>query len=312
MMKKLNLLFLMIIALAGNLPDCAQQKSKGTQGSASPAPATTPRDKDKPVVMENEVRQIAAGSHCTVFESLVLVVRDASTYAALKELNLNLPEQSADFFASHAVIAAFLGQRRTGGFSVAISSGTSGEVQIKEVIPKGMVTMALTTPFKIVSVPVATDTPLSLELDQTWRDRLRAYRIANGELTITGGFAGIHETVKLAGGIQVMRYERWATLIFDLKSEGKRSPRQMRDVASGAVQETGQLALAYLTSAALTGAVRSPFRVTGGFTGDEQDLSLKLVTASSAQVSDNFDASGSLTATAIGPRPPNRAVTGKQ
>ena len=226
-------------------------------------------------------------------------------------LNLNLPDENVDFFKSHAVIAAFLGQRRTGGFAVDISPGADGEIQVLEQNPKGrMVTQVLTTPFKIVSVPASTDASIALALDATWKERLRAYRVTSGQLSITGGFAGIHESSGLDGSLQIMRAGAWATLIFELKSTAKVKTRQLRDVASGTVTDPGGLSLPRLDSHALSGAVQSPFKATGQFTEDETQLSLDLETISAAQISDNFQAKGSLKATATTPRPPNRAITG--
>jgi len=105
-----------------------------------------------------------------------------------------------------------------------------------------------------------------------------------------------------------MRESTLATFVFEFKSTGKRRT-QLRDVASGAVTGLGQVSLAYLDAHALSGAVQSPFKATGQFTSDEQELSLNLETVPSPHISDNFSARASLRATAITPRPPSRAVT---
>ena len=182
-------------------------------------------------------------------------------------------------------------------------------LQVVERVPKGMVTMVLTTPFKIVAVPVETGAPLALSLDATWKESWRTYRLASGELTVSGGFAGIHETSGLSGILQIMREGTMATLMFELKSSGKRQT-QLHDVASGVVVESGQVSLTYLDSHALSGAIQSPFKANGQFINDEQELSLNLETVPSPKISDNFNARVSLRATAITPRPPKRAITG--
>jgi hypothetical protein len=316
-MMKFSCLFLMLISFAGvvNMPECDRQKSKAPaqeQGKrATPAPTTTPGEKEKTGTMDGEIKELAAGSHCPVFESFVFVARDVHTYQALRILNISLPDQDADFFNSHAVIAAFLGQRRTGGFGVNISQATDGVVQVAERIPKGMVTMVLTTPFKIVAVPVKSDAPIALSLDATWKSRWRNYRLTNGELTITGGFGGVHESSALEGTLQIMRERTLATFTFQLRSTGKRKA-QMLDVASGTVTESGQVSLAYLESQALSGAIQSPFKATGQFNSDEQELTLSLETVPSPHISDNFSGGASLRAIAITPRPTNRAITGEQ
>jgi hypothetical protein len=318
-MMKLSGVCLMLISIAGivSIPNCDQQKLKtpsGQQGnSAKPVPATTPPGKEKPAPMDGDITELAAGSHCTVFESFVLVARDQETYSALREMNLNikLPDENDDFFKSHAVIAAFLGQRSTGGFGVDVSRSADESIKIVELNPKGrMVIQVLTTPFKIVSVPVSADASISLSLDENWKDRLRTYRVTGGELTVSGGFAGIHESSSLAGTLQVMRIGAWATVIFELTSTSKGQARQLRDVASGSVTEAGGLSLARLDSHTLSGAIQSPFKATGQFTTDETQLSLNLETVAAGGISDNFNARASLKATAITPRPPNRAITG--
>jgi hypothetical protein len=207
------------------------------------------------------------------------------------------------------VIAAFLGQRRTGGFAVEIKQDIAGVVQVSERTPRGMVTMGLTTPFKIVAVPLEMDKQLTLTLAPTWNERWRTYRLSQGELTITGGFAGIHETSGLAGTLQIMGAGTLSTVLFDVKANGKRQ-MQMRDLASGTVSASGSVSLAYLDSHSLSGAIESPFRATGQFANDEKDLSLTLETVPAPQISDNFNGRVSLSATATTPRPPNRAITG--
>lgn len=316
-MMRLSGLFLMLVSFAGivSLHKCDQQKPKvGTEAQTNhntPAPTSTPGRKGDPGTMDSEIKQLAAGSHCTVFESFVFVARDSQTYAALASLNITLPTQDADFFKSHAVIFAFLGQRRTGGFGVEITQDADGVVQVVERKPNGMVTMVLTTPFKIVAVPVKTDGPIALSLDATWKERLRTYRVTSGELTITGGFAGIHQRSGLEGTLQIMRESTLATFIFAVKSTGKRQA-ELRDVASGTVAGPARVSLSYLDSYALSGAIQSPFKVSGQFTEDEKELTLNLETVESPNVSDNFSASGSLKAIATTPRPANRAVTGNE
>lgn len=316
---KLGGILFMLVSLAGILttPNCDHQNANApkNQGNrATPAPTPMPKEMETPVPTDGEIKELVAGAYCTVLESFVIVARDPETYAALRAMNQNikLPDEAADFFKSNAVIAAFLGQRRTGGFAVDISRGTSGEINILERSPKkgAMVIQVLTTPFKIVSVPANMDAPITLSLDATWKARLRNYQVTSGELNVTGGFAGIHESSGLAGTLQVMRADMWATFIFDLQSTNKAKTRQLRDVATGTATQDGVLKITRIDSHGLSGAIQSPFKATGQFTNDEAQLSLDLDTVSAAGISDNFQAKASLKATATTPRPPNRAITG--
>lgn len=307
----------MLVWFAGvaNMVQCNQHNSKlpaEEQGKrTTPAQRSTNEESERPGNMDGEIKQLAAGSHCTVSESFVFVARDLQTYQALESLKLNLPTQSPDFFKSHAVVAAFLGQRRTGGFSVEITQNAAGGVQVIESKPKGMVTMVLTTPFKIVAVPVKADGTIALTVDATWQERLRSYRLTSGALTITGGFAGVHQTLGLEGTLQIMREKNLATFFFELQSTGKRQA-QMRDLTSGTVADSGSVSVSYLDSHSLSGAIQSPFKTTGQFTQDEMELTLNLETVDSPNITDNFSASASLKAIATTQRPPNRAITGSE
>jgi hypothetical protein len=319
-MKKFSALLLSLISLGSsmNVLTCDHRKSRESsqQQSSKTVPAPTPArgEQGSTGPTSSEIKELAVGNHSPVFESFALIARDGKTYAALQTLISSLPAQNAEFFKSHAVVAAFLGQRRTGGFGVEITRGSEGVVRIVEHAPaKGaMVTMALTTPFRIVAVPLEPDRPVALALDATWKDRLRPYRVTGGELSITGGFAGKSERLGLEGTLSVMRAGELATFVFEVQSVGDGKVRRLRDMASGLVDGSGQVSIARLDAFALTGAIQSPFQATGQFTENEQDLSLMLKTIPAPLISDNFAATGSLTATATAPPPPNRAITGKR
>jgi len=69
--------------------------------------------------------------------------------------------------------------------------------------------------------------------------------------------------------------------------------------------------LSHVDAFALTGALQSPFRVTGQFTENEQNLDLRFETIAAPNISDNFSATASLKALATAPQPANQAITGK-
>src|SRR5258705_10604249 len=101
-MMKVSGLFLMLVSFAGvlNIPECGRQKPAAhaeEQGKrATPAPTSTPGTKEKPGTMDSEIKEIAAGGHCTVFQSFVFLARNAQTYQALRTFNVNLPDQEAE------------------------------------------------------------------------------------------------------------------------------------------------------------------------------------------------------------------------
>jgi hypothetical protein len=247
-----------------------------------------------------DIRQIVESQRSTIAESFIIVARDVETYALLQQQVGNLPEQSAEFFGSQAVVAVFLGQRPTSGFAIDITAEPDGHIRVRErrPPPNAMVKMVLTAPLKVVAIPVSSNEGLSFSLDETWKDKLRDYRLTTGEVTVTGGFAGTIKKLTLQGTIKVMQAGSWATFIFDLESSSGKTIRTLLDIASGKVDSSGNVVLKRVDSFALTGAIQSPFRAAGEFTNNEHDLNLHLETIGAPQISDNFTAQGSLTATA--------------
>ena len=317
-MKSISALIIMLVWLGSsvNMLSCERNglkgnsSERGTNASSSPK---TPRQEGATVPSSSDIKELAAGNRSSIFESFVLVARDVQTYAALRAMHSGLPEQSPDFFKSSAVIAAYLGQRRTSGYSVVITRESDGHLRIAEHAPSKdtIVKMVLGAPFKIVATPVDTDRPVILSLDDTWKQRSRPYRVTSGELLITGGFAGVKEKRVLEGGLSIMRTGTLATIVFELQSTGGKQPRKLRDTASGLVDGSGRISLLRVDASALTGAVQSPFRVTGQFTENEQNLNLSFETIAAPNISDNFSATASLKALATAPPPVNQAITGE-
>ena len=316
-MKKIGALVMMLVWLGSsmNLLSCERNGRKENpreRDANRSAPQQTPVEAGGTIVSNTDIKELAAGNRSSIFESFVLVARDVQTYAALRSIHSGLPDQAPDFFKSSAVIAAFLGQRRTSGYSVEITRESDGQVRIIEHAPSKdtMVKMVLTTPFKIVAIQFETDQPVTLSLDETWKQRSRPYRVTSGELAITGGFAGINDKQVLEGGLSVMRDKTLATIVFELQSTGGKQPRKLRDTASGLVDSSGALTISRVDAFALTGAIQSPFRASGRFTENEQKLELSFETVAAPHISDNFSATGSLKALATAPVPANQAITG--
>jgi hypothetical protein len=77
------------------------------------------------------MQQLSAGIHSTIAESFVLVARDLETYNSLRGTVKSLPDQSAEFFDSHAVVAIFLCTRPTAGYDIDVSIEGEGKIRIK-------------------------------------------------------------------------------------------------------------------------------------------------------------------------------------
>lgn len=276
--------------------------------AASPTPATAPANgAEKPA--DDAIKVLAQGGHASISESFIIIGRDMEIYAALRKLNAQLPELNADYFKTNTVIAVFLGQRRTGGYSVELKRDEKFGVRVAEQAPaKGTLTaQMITAPFKIVSVPLQPNERVQLALDPTWQNRLRPYRLASGNVTVSGGIAGRTEQAQLEGTFGVMREGKFATFIFDVRITGATKARTLQDAATGIVETDGRITIPRLDSFSLTGAIESPFRATGQFAANEDKLTLNFETVPAPNISDNFNGKGKLEANATAPAPARKA-----
>lgn len=290
-----------------------QSKSKKQTPQPAPMPAPDGENQLEPNA-SSDIKELAAGGYGTVREPFIFVARDAETYASLKKLNDKLPELGADFFKSNAVVAAFLGQRRSGGYGVRIERAAGGLLRISEKTPPkdAMVTMALTAPFRIVSIGVREESPLALELDAAWQEGARPYKVDGGEFVRMGGIAGRRESSTIKGDIRIMRHAQLATLFFALRGmSGEQGAHALQDTASGAVAPDGELTLASLDPGSFVPPPRYPLRARGNFRDNEGKLSLTFETTR-AKVNDGYGGQGKLEATATAPPPKKRAVDGDQ
>ncbi|MCA1567037.1 MAG: protease complex subunit PrcB family protein [Acidobacteria bacterium] len=283
-------------------PSTPQQPSPVTEG-----------EENLETKVAGEIKELAGGGHSSVRESFIAVARDAQTYGLLRRLHDKLPELGADFFKSNAVVAAFLGQRRSGGYGVRITraSAPGGGVRVSEKTPAkdAFTTMALTSAFQIVSVPVHEDRPLALELDASWQEAARPYTVGAGEFTRMGGFAGRPERSVLSGDLRVMRHAQLATVFFALAGTGAEGKRSLQDVTTGTVTPEGALALTRLDPGSFVPPPRYPLRARGQFAADEGKLSLTFEVME-AKVNDGYGGQGKLEAEATAPPPKKRAVDG--
>jgi hypothetical protein len=322
------LMFVALVLNATGASACAVKTREGANaGAQSPTKTQTKQQPQQPSTpipegeenletkVSGEIKELAAGGYSSVMESFIVVARDAQTYAELRRLHKNLPEHGADFFKSNAVVAAYLGQRSSGGYRVQITrggvAGASGVLRISEKRPAkdAFSTMALTSAFLIVSVPVHDERPLAFELDPTWQEAARPYKVSAGEFTRMGGFAGRRERSTLAGDIRIMRHAQLATLFFALEGTGAEGKYALQDVATGTLTPEGALTLARLDPGSFVPPPRHPFKARGQFADNESKLSLTFEVMET-KVNDGYGGQGKLEATATAPPPKKRAVDG--
>jgi hypothetical protein len=281
-----------------------QQTNKN---SSNNNPAVKPTPERVGDIVNSEVKILAEGAYGKITDAFVAVARDAEAYAALRELVNNLPQVDADFFKKNIVVAAFLGQRRTGGYGVRIVLSENNQLHVSSTSPPAdsMTTQALTAPFKVVSVPDLEHRSLSIEIDAAWNNETRPYRVSSGEFITGGGFGGRSEKLQLAGDIRISRLGKLVTFVFDLKSSGGTKTRSLRNVATGIVGPDGSIGNAVVDPGTLVDFPRSALGIKGSFQGDEEKLSLSFESLPS-NVADGYSGQGRLEAAATAPPPPKK------
>ena len=282
------------LLLSGGAGGCRASKNSSPQNQ----PRKTNEQKTIPIENENEtsgtLKVIAQGFHSSITDPFVAVVRDEATYAELAKLDPNLPKFNIDL-KTNIVIAAFLGQRNTGGFSVEVVQGAKGEIRISEKAPGKdvMVPQMITAPFKIVSIPIGGTAPVSISAGETFRPTAQLYRIDKGSFTISGGFAGRSETYSLAGKLQVTRLGNLVTVGFAVVSTGTSRERSLRDMATG-VMTDNSLAISRMSRGSLVDAPAGDLRVSGRF-GETNKLVLDFDTGA-ITVPDGYQGKGTIEA----------------
>ena len=220
--------------------------------------------------MEREVKTLAQGNY-PVDDAFVVVARDPETYSALRAVVGGIPELNADFFKAGAVVGAFLGQRRTSGYAAEITVASDGGVNVAESAPdpETPVKMVLSSPFRIVSLPLDHRQPFKIALGRTWRAAGRTYRLEAGEVTISGGGAGASKRLQLEGVARVIRHDRLVTFIFELKGAGA-----FESVVSGVSQTDRRVFINHLDVGPLAGRQTAPLRAAVEFKDDGRTFSL--------------------------------------
>ncbi len=282
-----------------------------TNKAASNSNAETSRGVEKAVnkAVNNDLKVLAEGGFSRVADTLLIVARDAETYAVLRaDAAPNLPELNADFFKSNAVIAAFLGTRRTGGYAVEISRGVNGVTRVSAISPEagGITAQVISSPFRIVAVPLTdVNASLSLDVGDAWKSMMRPYRVTDGDFTMSGGIAGRAEQFRFGGELRVMRFGKLATFAFALKNTDNAKARALNSISTGLVTENGKIRLALLDANSFVDNPSSALSANGQFTDGENNLALAFA-ALSSNVADGYSGQGNLKAVATAPPLPKR------
>ena len=249
-----------------------------------------------------ELKILAEGFHSSITNPFVAVIRDEETYLALNNLDANLPKLETEFFKSNILIAAFLGQRNTGGYSVKIVGRTDGAISVKEVKPgKGMMLpQMITSPFKMVSFPVRPSSPVPLVLDAAWNSSVRNYSVTKGKFTMTGGIAGRSEDFRLVGHVALQREQGLISLSFILRNSAQNNKIMLADFTTGTVQDSRGITFSILSAGSLVSPPNNGLRGMGKLTNGDGKLSIDFVSLPT-RIVDAFNGSGSIEAVRVVP-----------
>lgn len=251
-----------------------------------------------------EIKVLAEGGQSNIQDSFVAVVRDAETYAALRKLDGMLPDLKADFFETNAVVAAFLGERGTGGYGVEITRSADA-INVVERKPgkDAMVTQMITSPFKIVSVAGGAKSPLSLTVGETWQQRLSPFNISSGQFKMSGGIAGSSQEFTLEGELRIMvEGSSLVTFVFSVRGSDSARKRALIESATGTVTTDGHVTITRMSAGSLVDRPNSGLKATGQLSNSNSKVVLSLVSLPS-MISDGYGGMGTLTATATNLRP---------
>jgi len=297
MLKTIALLMLSTVALSSGASGCHAKQNAAL-------PTQTPNTETS----TKAPKILAEGFHSSITNPFIAVIRDAVTYAELMKLDNTLPKLDAEFFNSHAVVAAYLGTRNTGGYSVEIRWGTGLSVGrtpakpsmfIAEKAPaKGvMVPQMITSPFKIVSLEVNPRDNIMVASDSAWQQTMRRYRIASGTFKMSGGFAGTTERFRLTGDLRILvREANLATFFISVfNPDPAKKQRALTDITTGAIDANGDLTINKLAAGSLVDGPNSGLKVSGAFSSGERKLSL-VFNSLPSMVADGYQGEGTLEA----------------
>jgi hypothetical protein len=261
-------------------------------------PARVIGNKTEPGKSEDPgLKVLASGFHSQLTSAFIAVARDAETYRALGSLDANLPKLEDGFFKTSVVVAAFLGQRNTGGYSVEITRAQNGEIRITEKRPRKdeFVPQVITSPFKVVALSIDEAMPILTSLDSAWQQKQLLYSVTSGRFTMSGGFAGRMEKFPLKGKVRVMRAGDLATFSFSLQGSSRRRHRSLIELATGIIKSGGAITIHKLGAGSLIDPPHSGLMAEGAFNQGGKRLSLKFNSLPS-MIADGFSGEGSIEA----------------
>jgi hypothetical protein len=142
-MRKIAIIAITALCIAG----CAV-KTKGEAGKDGSA--------GKPAVMENNFTILKQEEYGGLEKTANYIIT-AQKDLVLMYKDLSLTEVPIVDFNEKTVVALFMGQKNTGGYSISIESVTIKDntaiIQVNETVPEGMAATVMTSPYCIAVIP---------------------------------------------------------------------------------------------------------------------------------------------------------------
>lgn len=298
-MKNHSFLILTMISLAlffcvAAQSNC-QSKNKEVKKKTNMNKTTPEKMPDEEVSQPNEAnsKTIAEGANSKIETPFVFAARSAETYAQMQNFAENLPPASQFDFNKSAIVAAFAGTKNTGGYSVGIQT-SADKITVNLIAPPKdvMTTQALTTPYKVVMIPIEAEDSLSLNLTENWQNADQTYKVSSGEFEYSGGFAGIVKKFEVEGTIKILRSGDDVTLIFNLSGKDAEKARKLNAAASGKIID-GKIDLPRLDAGSFSENPKPPVKVSGTLANNKLSLSFEPLPTN---VADGFQVRGKIEA----------------
>lgn len=292
---------------------CEAKKRDNAQNSNQSTNAANANSQPEAGTVKDDLRILSRGQLSSISNAFIFVARDAETYGALQKVVTRLPQLEQNFFESNAVVAAFLGERRTGGYGVEFKRATTDGLRVDETKPPkdSMTTQSLTYPFAIVAVPMSSNqTALRIDAGGAWKLMRRNYVVNDGEFTMSGGITGRSEKFGITGSLGLMREGSLVTLLLELQSKSGAERRVLVDAASGTVRSDGTISINKLGTGSFVDLPADALSANIVPSDNERKLSVTFASVPGI-VRDGFNGAGSLTATAQGPAPQKRSASTK-
>ena len=249
----------------------------------------------EPYLQPGGIKVLAEGYQSKITKPFVAVVRDLATYDSLRKRDDSLPRLDAEFFKANVVLAAFLGERNTGGYRVEITPSPV-DLNILERKPGKaiMVTQMITTPFKIVALQGMANAAVRLTLDEAWRQQMQLYRITRGSFMVSGGFAGTSEEFGLEGVVGVIGEGKLATIWLRIVGSGP-NRRLLMECSTG-LMDGDNINVNRMSADSLVSQPNGGLAATAIFSEKGKKLRLSLASWGVTLIADGYSGHGTIEA----------------